>query len=300
MTAAGIVVFSSQGLPALRMTLRGVRGTVPPETEVAVLSCDTPEQTAVYLTRQYLRGRISGYHLDSGEVCAAQCGLDRALLMVGGDYVVRIEDTLEPQPGWLDKAIAAMEADPAIGCLTLVPPPGYQRKRGRPRTVHVQPETCDSLDMTCFITRRELAARHERERRGAADDGRACARDGGRCAFQRSLTRAGLRLAYLPGVVTALDPAGLPPASPSAALEAELPVHQGATGALQRLQQHYQLGDDVLLTCMACGGTELEVLAARVRFCPAHQVAVGYWYELRCPECNELHYKDDFQFRCPE
>jgi hypothetical protein len=55
----------------------------------------------------------------------------------------------------------------------------------------------------------------------------------------------------------------------------------------------------VLLTCMACGGTELEVLAARVIFCEPHQVAIGLWYELRCPECNELHYKDDLQFGCP-
>jgi hypothetical protein len=29
-------------------------------------------------------------------------------------------------------------------------------------------------------------------------------------------------------------------------------------------------------------------------------VAIGFWYELRCPECGELHYKDDYQFRCPE
>ena len=69
---------------------------------------------------------------------------------------------------------------------------------------------------------------------------------------------------------------------------------------MQRLEQAYDLGDDVLLTCMACGGTELEVLAARITFCDAHQVAVGFWYELRCPECNEVHYKDDVQFRCPE
>ena len=81
--------------------------------------------------------------------------------------------------------------------------------------------------------------------------------------------------------------------------EAELPGHEGATGALQRLEQAYDLGDDVLLTCMACGGSELEVLAARVIFCEAHGAAIGFWYELRCPECNELHYKDDLQFRCP-
>ena len=82
--------------------------------------------------------------------------------------------------------------------------------------------------------------------------------------------------------------------------EAELPPHEGATGAMQRLQQAYSLGEDVLLTCLSCGSTELEALAARIRFCERHQVATGFWYELRCPECGELNYKDDYQFRCPD
>ena len=56
-----------------------------------------------------------------------------------GDYLVRVDDTLEFQPGWLERSIEALEADPDIGCLSLVPPPGYHRGRGRPRTVHVEP-----------------------------------------------------------------------------------------------------------------------------------------------------------------
>jgi hypothetical protein len=51
---------------------------------------------------------------------------------------------------------------------------------------------------------------------------------------------------------------------------------------------------------MACGGNELEVLGARVRFCAAHGIATGFLYELRCPECGESHYKDDLQFSCPD
>ncbi len=91
----------------------------------------------------------------------------------------------------------------------------------------------------------------------------------------------------------------MPRAQDACAHEAELPAHQGATGAMQHLEQAYELGDDVLLTCMACGSNELEVLAARIRFCERHNVAIGYWYELRCPECGEVYYKDDFQFSCP-
>ena len=210
--------------------------------------------------------------------------------MVKGDYLVRVDDALEFEDGWLDKAIAALEADASIGCLSLVPPPDYHRKRGRPATVHVRPQACASMDMRCYVTRRELVARHEAALMGD--------QPGAACRFQAYLGHAGLTLAYLPGLVKALELPDAPSSPAAVAMEAELPLHEGATGAMQRLRRAYDLGDDVLLTCMACGGTELEVLAARVIFCEAHQVAIGFWYELRCPECNELHYKDDLQFGC--
>ena len=132
-------------------------------------------------------------------------------------------------------------------------PPDYQRKRGRPATVHVKPQACASLDMRCYVTRRELVTRHECELMGE--------QRGDGCAFQAFLEGAGFRLAYLPGLV---KPLALPDAARVTGVrthEAELPAHEGATGALQRLEQAYDLGDDVLLTCMACGGSELEVLA---------------------------------------
>jgi hypothetical protein len=289
--SVGIVVFTTHGVPALRKALRGIRETVDDPWELAVFVNDAPEQVATYLVRQYLRGRISGFELDSGASHGDQCGLHRIYHLVDGEYVVRVDDTLEFQPGWLDKAVAALETRPEIGCLSLVPPPDYHRGRGRPRTVHVEPVEVDDLDMRCFVTRRDLVERHE------------CRLMGGRPgdpSFQDYLRGAHKTLAFLPGLVTALELADVPRGADACAHEGELPPHEGATGAMQRLEQAYDLGDDVLLTCMACGAPELEVLAARLQFCERHQVAIGYWYELRCPECNELHYKDDLQFRCPE
>ena len=155
--------------------------------------------------------------------------------------------------------------------------------------MHVEPIIVDHLDMRCFVTRRELVARHECELMGERGllplPGVSCApraRSSRTC--RASSRRSALRGPERPG---RLRPRGGP---------------AGARGRVRRYaasQQAYQLGDDVLLTCMACGGTELEVLAARIRFCEPHQVAIGFWYELRCPECNELHYKDDYQFSCP-
>ncbi len=291
LTSAGIVVFTSHGVPALRSVLRGIRETVEESTDLVVFANDAPDQVATYLVRQYLRGRITGLELGSEEHAGEHCGLDRGFHLVEGRYIVRVDDTLEFRPQWLEKAIAAFEADPAIGCLSLVTPTDYHRGRGRPRTRHVEPIEVDHLDMRCFLTRRELVERHECELMGEQAKG---------CRFQEYLRADGRTLAFLPGLVTALDLTDVPRGADACSHEAELPPHEGATGALQRLEQAYDLGDDVLLTCMACGGSELEVLAARIRFCERHQVAIGYWYELRCPQCGELHYKDDYQFSCPD
>ncbi len=291
MSRAGVVVFVTHGLPELRVALRGIRETLPDGAEFAVVATDAQEQDATYLLRQYLRGRIGVLEFDGGDRRREHCGLDRACRMVRGDYVARVDDTLAFKQGWLERAIAALEADPSLGCLSLVPPGDYHRGRGRPRTVHVEPIEVDHLDMRCFVTRRELLERNACEPAGEQPDG---------CRFQDYLRGEGRRLAFLPGLVTALDLVEVPRGFDACYHEAELPPHEGATGALQRLEQAYDLGDDVLLTCMSCGGSELEVMAARIRSCERHHVAVGFWYELRCPECGELHYKDDYQFRCPD
>ena len=291
LTSVGIVAFATHGLPELRTALRGIRETVPPGAQLAVVATGLGDQDATYLLRQYLRGRIHALDFEHAGARGGHCGLDRAYQLVGGDYIARVDDTVEFQPGWAENVIAALEADPSIGCLSLVPPSDYHRGRGRPRTVHVEPIVVERLDMRCFVVRRDLVERHGCESIGTQPDV---------CGLQRSLAGDGRRVAFLPGLVSPLGDVELPTDYDVWSLEAELPPHEGATGAMRRLEQAYDLGDDVLLTCLSCGGTELEALAARIRFCERHQVAIGFWYELRCPECGELNYKDDYQFRCPE
>lgn len=288
MTSVGVVAFVTRGLPELRTALRGIRETAPQQSRLAVVAVDAEDQDATYLLRQYLRGRIHGLDFENKRMRGDHCGLDLAQRLVQADYLARVDDTLEFRAGWLDHAIAALQDDETLGCLSLIPPASYQRPRGRPRTVHVEPVIVDRLDMRCFVVSRELVEQHQRDLMGEATDG---------CRLQEYLKAAGRRLAFLPGLVDPLGLVELP--SGFCSLEAELPLHEGAGGALQRLEQAYRLGDDVLLTCLSCGSSELEVLAARIRFCEEHQVAIGFWYELRCPQCGELHYKDDFQFRCP-
>jgi hypothetical protein len=289
--SVGVVAFVTHPLPELRTALRGIRETAPPDAQLAVVATDLGDQDATYLLRQYLRGRIHALDFERAGARGGHCGLDRACQLVRGDYLARVDDTLEFQPGWLERAVSILRADPSLGCLSLVPPAGYHRGRGRPRTVHVEPIEVDHLELRCFVAPRELVEGQECELMGEQPDG---------CGFLDSLRREGRRLAFLPGLAGPLGVVEGPTGLDSCTVEADLPRHEGATGAMQRLEQAYDLGDDILLTCLSCGGSELEVLAARIRFCERHQVATGFWYELRCPECGELHYKDDFQFRCPD
>jgi hypothetical protein len=289
--SVGIVAFVTNPLPELRTALRGIRETAPPDAQLAVVASGLGEQDATYLLRQYLRGRIHALGFERSGARGGHCGLDRACRLVSGEYLARVDDTLEFQPGWLERAISVLRADPSLGCLSLVPPADYHRGRGRPRTVHVEPIEVDDLELRCFVAARELLERRECALMDEQPDG---------CGFLDSLRRDGRRLAFLPGLAGPLGTVDVPAGFDACSVEAELPRHEGATGAMQRLEQAYDLGDDILLTCLSCGGSELEVLAARIRFCERHQVATGFWYELRCPECGELHYKDDFQFRCPD
>ena len=291
MTEVGIIAVVNHGLPELRTALRTIRETAPPEAQLAVIALDLGDHEGTYLLRQYLRGRIQALQFDHRQDHGCHCGLDRSSRLVRGDYVARVDDTLQFKPGWVEKAVAALEADASIGCLSLVPPSDYHRGRGRPRTVNVEPIEVDHLDMRCFVVRRELLAQIGCGLMTDRADG---------CGFQEALRAQGLRLAFLPGQASPLCSVEVPAEYDIWPLEEELPPHEGASGALQRLEQAYQLGDDVLLTCLSCGGTELETIAARIRFCERHQVAIGFWYELRCPECGELLYKDDYQFRCPD
>jgi len=290
-TRVGIVAFVTHGLPELRTALHGIRETTPPDAELAVVASGLEDYDATYLLRQHLRGRIYALQFESAGVRGPHCGLGGALRLVHGEHIARVDDTFAFQPGWLERAVEALEADPSLGCLSLVPPADYHRGRGRPRTVHVEPIGVDHLDMSCFVMRRDLVERHERERMGEQQGG---------CRFQDFLRGDGRQLAFLPGLVSPLGLVELPKGHDACSHEAELPPHEGAAGAMQRLEQAYDLGDDVLMTCLSCGGPELETLAARIRFCERHQVPIGFWYELRCPECGELHYKDDYQFRCPD
>jgi hypothetical protein len=291
-TSAGIVAFVSHPLPELRTALRGIRDSAPPHSELAVVATGLGDQDATYLLRQYLRGRFGAVEFINDGAHGCHCGLDRVYRLVRGDYLARVDDTFEFRPGWLELAISALEEDPSLGCLSLVPPSDYHRGRGRPRTVNIAPIEVDHLDMRCFVAPRALVERHECERMSDEPLG---------CRFQDVLRAEGRRLAFLPNQVTPLGTVDLADSGHDTwTVEAELPPHEGASGAMQQLEQAYDLGDDVLLTCLSCGGTELETLAARIRFCERHQVPIGFWYELRCPECGELHYRDDYQFRCPD
>jgi hypothetical protein len=290
MKDASIVLFSTHGVATLRSALHSIWETADGVGALVVIASHPEESVATYLTRQYLRARITGYELAEAEPSAGHCGLDRAFHVTSGKYLVRASDDVRFEPRWLEKAVSLLNERPDIGMLSLLQTP-EQRKRGRPRKLREEIELLEVLDTHCFVTRHRLFALHESELMSE--------RTAPSCVYQERLKALGYRLAFLPGQArrAVADDAG---AAAGAEPEADLPVHEGATGAMQKLTQTYQLGDEVLLTCMACGSSELEVLAARIDFCQKHNVAVGFVYELRCQRCHELHFKEDLQFRCPD
>lgn len=291
MGTASIVLFASHDVAALSATLHGIWDTARQPYELIVLASCCDEDVAGYLMRQYRRGRITSFGFDVAGGCGRHCGLDHGFHFAGGQYLVRAHDDLQFQPGWLERAIDVMEATPEIGCLGLVAC-AQKRKPGRPPKPRFEPVPCEMVDTTCFVTRHDLFERHESELLGN--------RPADSCLYQERLKELGFALAYLPGLVKRIEVVPQPVVRMGAEIEGELPYHGPASGAVQRINQIYELGEDVLLTCMACGNNELEVLAAKVEFCREHGLPVGFTYTLCCRQCGELQHEEDLQFRCPE
>jgi hypothetical protein len=292
MRSASVVLFTEHRVDDVRSALHGIWDTASPyEIVVVARRCD--EEIAGYLMRQYRRGKISSFAFDMGGGQATHCGLDRGFHFAGGRYLVSAQDGLVFGPGWLDQAIDVLEARPDIGCLGLIEC-GERRRRGRPPKPRHDAVLADRVDTACFITPHELFERHESELLGE--------RPAEHCLYQSRLSEMGMKLAYCPGLVKRVD-AGAEDqavvADDHGKIAAELPLHDLSSGARQRIHQVYELGEDVLLTCMSCGNNELEVLAATVEFCSPHGSPVGYTYTLRCGSCHELQYEEDMQYRCP-
>ena len=76
-------------------------------------------------------------------------------------------------------------------------------------------------------------------------------------------------------------------------------MHDPLTSPVRKVRQTYELGEEVLLTCVQCGNDALDVLAAEVEFCADHDVPVGHTYILHCQRCGKLQFEEDLQFACP-
>jgi hypothetical protein len=285
-----VAVFSNRDLASLRRTLHSVWDVAREQHEIIVLTSRLDDDTAGYLVRQYQRGRIASFGLDRPDRRGWHCDLDRAFPVSTGEYVARVGDDIDVRTGWLNQALDVMEAIPTIGCLGLIRGSGRHRP-GRLRSLGSGALQADDVDTRCFVTRRHLFEQHDRKlpRRSVE----------GSCAYQARLRKLGFEIAYLPGLVMVVETGPQRPAQTKDKIDGDIPVHDPLTLPMRKIRQTYELGEEVLLTCVACGNGALEVLAAEVEFCAGHSVPVGHTYTLHCHRCGKLQFEEDLQLACP-
>lgn len=291
-SSASVVVFGSRGLAALRRTLHSVwdGAAGPREVIVRTTACDA--ETASYLVRQYHRGKIASFGFDVPGQRGPHCDVDRVCHLATRTYIARVSDEVGLEVGWLDNAVAVMDAVPEVGCVGLIDGKDNHKPGRRHKLSHGAVQT-NEVDVTCFVTRRRLLARHDRRLAAAAID------TDRMCVFQVCLKKVGFVIAHLPGLVADADPNGR--CRPDAPADAGgLPLHAPSSANSAKLRQIYELGEDVLFTCPSCGNGVLEVLAAEVEFCAGHGVPVGHTYTMHCGQCGRLQLEEDVQLACPQ
>lgn len=113
---ASLVVLSFHRAEMLKFSLASLKAHTPP-SEVIVVDDGSRDECLPYLMRLVKEGKISTAILNGGPNRGVGEGIKRGFALASGAYFVKLDADLEYLDGWLDKAIAALEKYPDVGCI---------------------------------------------------------------------------------------------------------------------------------------------------------------------------------------
>jgi GT2 family glycosyltransferase len=166
-----VIVPTFGGRPVLERCLRALLGQSDDSFEVVVVDDGSSDGTADWVREAFPQVRVVAHPENRGFCCAVNEGIRASR----GGVVALLNNDTEPEPGWLDALLAALEADPAVG---------YCASR---MMRHDDPDRIDGAG--------DEYSRHGlvfRVGQGELDDGRFPAREvllvsGGACAYRREV-----------------------------------------------------------------------------------------------------------------
>lgn len=113
---ASLVILSYKRPDMLVHSMQSLQAHTPP-AEIIVVDDGSRDECLIHIYKWLRQGTISTAILNGGPNRGVGEGMRRGFRLASGDYLVKLDADLEYRDGWLEKAMAALERYPDIGCI---------------------------------------------------------------------------------------------------------------------------------------------------------------------------------------